>query len=117
MVVARRGCGCATIDAADALSSNVTANARNRILVQCYIDTALTIAAWALGLWLLDRLLTYAEGRGWIYYRKPRPASSNSAARGFLSTFQEIVQPEIRYVKEDRDQRLSVSGNEDPSER
>ena len=79
----------------------------------------LTAAAAGVVLLLLTMHLAFIwmERRGWIYYRKPRPASSYSAGRGILSTFQEIVQPEIRYVKEDRDQRLSVSGNEDPSER
>ena len=62
-------------------------------------------------------IFIWMERKGWMYYRKSRPQSSHSAGRGILSTFQEVVQPEIRYVKEDRDQRQSVSGNEDPSER
>ena len=36
------------------------------------METAITVALVALGLWLLHRFLTYAEERGWIYYRKKR---------------------------------------------
>jgi hypothetical protein len=79
----------------------------------------ITAAAAGIALLLLALHLTFIwmERKGWLYYRKPRPASSYSATRGVLSTFQEILQPEIRYVKEDRDQRLSVSRPEDPSTR
>ena len=97
MVVARRGCGCATIDAADAVSNRVTANARNRILVQCYIDTALTIAAWIFGLWLLHRFLTYAEGRGWIYYRKKR---GSYGGLGVTSNFLNMYDPSRKHLQQ-----------------
>jgi hypothetical protein len=36
------------------------------------MDTALTIVLAAGGLYLLHRFLSYAEDRGWIYYRKKR---------------------------------------------
>jgi hypothetical protein len=36
------------------------------------METAITVALVALGLWLLHRFLTYAEARGWIYYRRKR---------------------------------------------
>lgn len=36
------------------------------------MDTALTVVLVVAGLWLLHRCLTYAENRGWIYYRKKR---------------------------------------------
>ena len=97
MVVARRGCGCATIDAAEAVSNRVTANARNRILVQCYIDTALTIAAWIVGLWLLHRFLTYAEGRGWIYYRKKR---GSYGGLGVTSNFLNMYDPSRKHLQQ-----------------
>ena len=97
MVVARRGCGCATIDAADAVNNRVTANARNRILVQCYIDTALTIGAWAFGLWLLHRFLTYAEGRGWIYYRKKR---GSYGGLGVTSNFLNMYDPSRKHLQQ-----------------
>jgi hypothetical protein len=96
MVVARRGCGCATSDTADAVSKR-TANARNRILVQCYIDTVLTIGAWALGLWLLHRFLSYAEGRGWIYYRKAR---GRYGGLGVTSNFLNMYDPSRRHLQE-----------------
>ena len=78
------------------------------------IAVGLGIAAILL---VLHLLCIWMERKGWMYYRKPRPKDSYSGTRGVLSTFQEIVQPEIRHVKQDRDQRLSVSRPEDPSDR
>ena len=75
----------------------MTANARNRILVQCYIDTVFTIGGWALGLWLLHRFLTYAEGRGWIYYRKKR---GSYGGLGVTSNFLNMYDPSRRHLQE-----------------
>ena len=36
------------------------------------METAITVVLAGLGVWLLHRFLTYAEDRGWIYYRKKR---------------------------------------------
>lgn len=36
------------------------------------MNIAIRIAVAILALWLLHRLLSYAENRGWIYYRKKR---------------------------------------------
>jgi hypothetical protein len=36
------------------------------------VPTVLTLVFLSAGLWLLHRFLTYAEDRGWIYYRKKR---------------------------------------------
>ena len=36
------------------------------------METAITLVLSAVGVWLLHRLLTDAEDRGWIYYRKKR---------------------------------------------
>ncbi|HEX4914911.1 MAG TPA: hypothetical protein VFV51_13180 [Vicinamibacterales bacterium] len=36
------------------------------------MDTVITLAVAAAALWLLHRALSYAEDRGWIYYRKKR---------------------------------------------
>jgi hypothetical protein len=68
-------------------------------------------------LYALDRLLLRLERKGWIYYRKIKPNNSgHTPTRGVLSTFQEILQPEIRYVKEDRDQRKAESTRQSPSD-
>ena len=75
----------------------MTANARNRILVQCYIDTVLTIGGWALGLWLLHRVLTYAEGRGWIYYRKKR---GSYGGLGVTSNFLNMYDPSRKHLQQ-----------------
>jgi hypothetical protein len=36
------------------------------------MEAAITLVLAAAGLWLLHRFLSYAEDRGWIYYRKKR---------------------------------------------
>lgn len=36
------------------------------------MDTAFSLVLAAAGLWVLHRFLSYAEDRGWIYYRKKR---------------------------------------------
>src|SRR5436190_1006673 len=67
-------------------------------------------------LFAADRLLLKMARRGWIYYRNnKRKSTGPTAIRGVLSTFQEIVQPEIRYVQEDRDQRHTEPGEQDRS--
>ena len=73
------------------------ANARNRILVQCYIDIALTFGGWACGLWLLHRFLTYAEGRGWIYYRKKR---GSYGGLGVTSNFLNMYDPSRKHLQQ-----------------
>ena len=68
------------------------------------------------GFILLDQLFLWLERRGRLYWRKKkRPESRGS--RGPLSCFQQLVQPEIRHVQEDREQRQSVAGEQDASER
>ena len=51
---------------------------------------------------LVDRLLLWMERRGWIYYRSFEP---RLAARNMMSTFQEIVHPEVRHVHDEQRQR------------
>ncbi len=52
-------------------------------------------------LFLIDRLGVWAERRGWIYWRKPRP---KTVGRAVLGALQEIVEPEIRHVIEATEQ-------------
>lgn len=53
------------------------------------------------GLYGLHRLGLYLERRGLIYYWHNKPTSGAG-----YNVFQEIYQPQIRYVVEVRDQRL-----------
>ena len=58
-----------------------------------WIIAAVVIAALAVGIYGLHRLLVRAEGRGWIYYR------SEDRPRGaFLGILEEIYQPAIEHV-------------------
>ena len=61
------------------------------------MDTALRIAAAAIGLWLLHRFLTYAEERGWIYYRKKR---GSFGGLGVTSNFLNMYDPGRRHLQE-----------------
>ena len=63
------------------------------------------------GVFLLDHLLLWMERKGWIYYRSFEPKVL-SGARGIMGTFQEIVQPEIRQVKEEQEQRTVLIDGE-----
>jgi hypothetical protein len=36
------------------------------------MPSLMTVGASVIGLWAMHRLLSYAEDRGWIYYRKKR---------------------------------------------
>jgi hypothetical protein len=55
-----------------------------------------TIAA--LTLVILDRLLLWMEGRGWIYYRRNKPAGGGSLYH--MMQIHSIVDPAIREVIE-----------------
>ena len=56
------------------------------------------ILAVAAGLFGLDRILLWAEARGWIYWRKVKPKHSGSGD-AFLSLGQAIT-PSASYISE-----------------
>lgn len=58
---------------------------------------AIRIAAVAAGFWLLHRLLSYAENRGWIYYRKKR---GSYGGLGVTSTFLNMYDPSRQHLQE-----------------
>ena len=62
-----------------------------------YLIWAIAVVA---GLYLLDRLGLWAEGRGWIFYRK-RQASSGTMSNAFLEVMK-IFDPGKRHVIEER---------------
>ena len=48
-------------------------------------------------LWLLHRFLTYAENRGWIYYRKKR---GSYGGLGVTSNFLNIYDPSRKHLQQ-----------------
>ena len=54
----------------------------------------------AVGLYLLDRAALWAEGRGWIFYRR-RHASSGTMSNAFLEVMK-VFDPGKRHVIEER---------------
>ena len=57
-----------------------------------------------LGLVVLDRLALWMASRGWIRWRRSEP-SGGGAMAGVLTEFQQIVEPSVRHVIEDRQER------------
>jgi hypothetical protein len=86
---------------ADASIRSVAGSAWNRIRIPIvasrYVDIAIRIAAVAAGLWLLHRFLSYAENRGWIYYRKKR---GSYGGLGVTSTFLNMYDPSRKHLQE-----------------
>jgi hypothetical protein len=61
------------------------------------VDIAIRIVAAAVALWLLHRFLSYAEDRGWIYYRKKR---GSYGGLGVTSNFLNMYDPSRRHLQE-----------------
>src|SRR5438876_9656660 len=76
----------------------------------------LALIALAIVVFLVDRLLLWMERKGWIYYRMLEPRIKGGV-RGVMGTFQEIVQPEIRHVREEQEQRKVVVDDQNASDR
>jgi hypothetical protein len=84
------------------------------------IVLVVSVAAIVAGVYALHCLLLWMERRGWIHYRKRRfrdRSSGGGATAGVLSSFQQFVEPEIRYVMEEKDQRKAESDTATPSDR
>ena len=74
------------------------------------------IAALAIAAVLLDQLALWMQRRGWIRWRKPvPPATGGGGMAGLLTEFQQLVEPQVRHVVEDKQERrlggLSVSAD------
>lgn len=66
-----------------------------------------------LALVLLHLLATWAEKRGWIYYRK----GSGSAGLGnAMLNVQSLIEPERQYIIEAREETAEESDSGDPPE-
>jgi hypothetical protein len=61
------------------------------------VDIVIRIGVAAAGLWLLHRFLSYAENRGWIYYRKKR---GSYGGLGVTSTFLNMYDPSRKHLQE-----------------
>jgi hypothetical protein len=61
------------------------------------VDIAIRLAVAAAGLWLLHRFLSYAEHRGWIYYRKKR---GSYGGLGVTSNFLNMYEPSRKHLQE-----------------
>jgi len=57
----------------------------------------LTVIASGLALWALHLFLSYAEDRGWIYYRKKR---GSYGGLGVTSTFLNMYDPSRKHLQE-----------------
>src|SRR6185503_10492179 len=69
------------------------------------------LAVAAIGLILLDRVAVWMEARGWIYWRKQKPAGKSGGGggmSGLLTDFQQLVEPQVRHVIQDREERRLV---------
>jgi hypothetical protein len=63
------------------------------------------------------RALRWMARRGWGQYGKRRFRSTSDSSggggmAGVLNSFQQFVEPEIRYVMEEKDQRKAAAGDE-----
>jgi hypothetical protein len=74
--------------------------------------TVLIFAAVAAAIALLDRLLLWAERRGWIYYRKRR-GRSGSASSAFLEV-QSLLEPSTKHVIEARTEETEADDAGEP---
>jgi len=68
------------------------------------------IAAWlvvfAVSLFLLDRILLWAEKRGWIYWRRRKAGVGARSTASMIEEFQAFLSPTVRYAQEEKDRRL-----------
>jgi hypothetical protein len=72
-----------------------------------------TVAVAVLGLWGLHRLGLWAEGRGWIHYRRGRGSSGSLSAAAL--EVQSLLEPSKRYVLEQlRNEDVEEDANGDP---
>lgn len=67
------------------------------MLASQLMPAALTIVLLAAAVWPVHRLLTYAESRGWIYYRKRR---GSYGGLGVTSNFLNMYEPSRKHLQE-----------------
>jgi hypothetical protein len=77
------------------------------------------IATITIALIVLDQFALWLQRRGWIRWRKPAPPPTGGGGMaGLLTGFQELVEPQVRHVIQDREERrlgglvVSVDGRD-----
>jgi len=81
-----------------------------------WLKIVLTLSAILFALYLFDRLMLSFERRGWVYWRK-RPRGTSSPGSVFLTEFQQLVEPEVRHVREHERQQRAVVDDESDDDR
>ena len=76
-----------------------------------WLSICLIIVSIAAALVALDRLALWMERRGWIYWRKIKPKGGGIAAG--LTAFHELVEPQVRQVIEEREERSAQKQRQD----
>ena len=61
------------------------------------MQMTLVLLAMAVALWGVHRFLTYAEDRGWVYYRKKR---GSYGGLGVTSNFLNMYDPSRRHLQQ-----------------
>jgi len=75
-----------------------------------WLTISLIVAGIAAGLLALDRLSRRMKRRARLYRRKPQ---GGSGIPGTLTALHQLVEPEIRHVIEDREQRTVIVDDQD----
>ena len=82
------------------------------------MDIIITVAVVVTVVWLLHRFLSYAEDRGWIYYRKKR---GSYGGLGVTSSFLNMYDPSRKHlqqvVREGEWKREEDDDGDDPDRR
>lgn len=73
------------------------------------METLLGLLALALGIFVLDRALLWAESRGWIYYRRNKPGRGASTYHllewnaAFDPTMRQVLEERVKEVREEEE--------------
>jgi hypothetical protein len=75
-----------------------------------WVSIFLTMIALIAGVIALDGLLLRMESRGWIYWRKRK--RETSIIRTGMRALQQLVEPQIQHIEEDRRGRQAADHDE-----
>lgn len=73
------------------------------------METFLGLLALAVGVFVLDRALLWAESRGWIYYRRNKPGRGASTYHllewnaAFDPTMRQVLEERVKEVREEEE--------------
>jgi len=90
-----------------AISRDVVSTGATIPLMPFWLRLALLPIVAAAAILAIDQLFLWAESRGWIYWRKRKrePSTRGGGVAAGLSVFQSLVEPQVRHVIIERDQR------------